>query len=193
MKKSSWITTILILIALITVFVLVIFTRDDEIESGTLHYSQEVTEGTENQESEEELVDDNEPSNEEEEPASSEENYGEVEAGSTEYVIQAGDSLGNIATEFGVTIQELQWWNGIFNPSALNEGATLIVDGPNEQQAQKEEWQWVFEQELFDTYGVTVSEYEDLGDGIYGVYVAEFGTQGDPYVTVDSQTGEITE
>ena len=52
-----------------------------------------------------------------------------------------------------------------------------------------EEWKTTFEASLLENYGVVPDHYEDLGDGIYQVYV-EIDGKAVPYVTVDSNTGE---
>lgn len=46
-----------------------------------------------------------------------------------------------------------------------------------------------FERSLLEDYGVTPDHYEDLGNGIYQVYVKIDGKVV-PYVTVDSATGD---
>ena len=50
-------------------------------------------------------------------------------------------------------------------------------------------WKADLEKSLFENYGVVPKYYEDLGDGIYQVYV-EVGGEVTPLVTVDSATGE---
>lgn len=111
---------------------------------------------------------------------------------SSEHTIGESDTLESVAYQYGVNTEELQGWNGIFDPAELETGMTINTDGPNEEQAQKEEWQIEFEQSLYDNYGVTVSEYEDIGDGYYGVYVNEHDTGDLYYVTVDSNTGDYS-
>ena len=44
-------------------------------------------------------------------------------------------------------------------------------------------------EDLFSKYGVLPECYEDLGDGIYQVYV-EVGGEIVPFVTVNSATGD---
>ena len=44
-------------------------------------------------------------------------------------------------------------------------------------------------EDLFETYGVLPEYYEDLGDGIYQVYV-EVGGEIVPFVAVNSATGD---
>lgn len=56
-------------------------------------------------------------------------------------------------------------------------------------QEEKEAWKIEFEKSLLENYGVTPEYYEDLGDGIYQVYVRIDGKLV-PYVTVDSATGD---
>ena len=50
-------------------------------------------------------------------------------------------------------------------------------------------WKAGFERSLLENYGVTPDHYEDLGNGIYQVYVKIDGKVV-PYVTVDSATGD---
>ena len=45
------------------------------------------------------------------------------------YIVQAGDTLGNIAARFGVTTDELAAANGITNPNLLSEGTQLVIPG----------------------------------------------------------------
>lgn len=194
-NRSVWLTTGLIFL-IVLVFVFVLFGgMEPDFESELLN-SEPQTNETEVDDDEEETTsaeEVTEENDETEEPLQEDPiEETDIEEGTSEYTIQAGDHLEGIADEFGVSMEDLQYWNQLFEPSALNEGATLIVDGPNAEQAQKEEWQWVFEQNLYDTYGVTVEEYEASGDGYYAVYVNEVETQGTPYVTVNSDTGEYS-
>lgn len=53
----------------------------------------------------------------------------------------------------------------------------------------KEAWKIEFEKSLLENYGVTPEYYEDLGNGIYQVYVKIDGKVV-PYVAVDSTTGD---
>lgn len=188
-NRSVWLTTGLIfLIVLVFVFVLLEGAGPD-FEEEILGNDMEQVEQDETEEAntDEEVTEENATASEEEEVEGEE----TVSQGSEEHTIQQGENLAIIAAQYDVTVDDLQYWNGLLNPSALNAGATLIVDGPNAAQAEKEEWQWEFEQQLYDTYGVTVSEYEVLEDGYYGVYVNEVETQG-PYITVNSETGEFS-
>ena len=50
-------------------------------------------------------------------------------------------------------------------------------------------WKTEFEKSLLENYGVTPDHYEDLGDGVYQVYV-EIDGEIVPFVTVDSATGD---
>lgn len=56
-------------------------------------------------------------------------------------------------------------------------------------QEDAEDWKTDFEASLLEQYGVTPDRYEDLGDGVYQVYVTING-ESVPYVTVDSATGD---
>ena len=51
-----------------------------------------------------------------------------------------------------------------------------------------ESWKAAFEKSLWENYNVTPEYYEDLGDGVYQVYVKMDGKTV-PYVCVDSATG----
>ena len=55
--------------------------------------------------------------------------------------------------------------------------------------ANDEAWKTEFEKSLLENYGVTPDHYEDLGDGVYQVYV-EIDGRIVPYVAVDSTTGD---
>ena len=50
-------------------------------------------------------------------------------------------------------------------------------------------WKVEFEKSLMENYGVTPDHYEDLGNGVYQVYV-EIDGKLVPYVAVDSATGD---
>ena len=56
-------------------------------------------------------------------------------------------------------------------------------------QVEKEAWKIEFEKSLLENYGVTPESYEDLGGGVYQVYVRIDGKLV-PYVAVDSATGD---
>lgn len=53
----------------------------------------------------------------------------------------------------------------------------------------REPWKIEFEKSLLENYGVTPDHYEDLGNGVYQVYVVINGSVV-PYVAVDSATGD---
>ena len=71
------------------------------------------------------------------------------------------------------------------------------VDAPTDESptsdadtsANDEAWKTEFEKSLLENYGVTPDHYEDLGDGVYQVYV-EIDGKVVPYVAVDSATGD---
>lgn len=58
-----------------------------------------------------------------------------------------------------------------------------------ENSEESADWKIAFEKSLMDNYQVTVDHYEDLGNGVYQVYVVIDGKIV-PYVTVDSKTGD---
>ena len=66
-----------------------------------------------------------------------------------------------------------------------NESSTEDAD----TSANDEAWKTDFEKSLLENYGVTPDHYEDLGDGVYQVYV-EIDGKVVPYVAVDSATGD---
>ena len=61
-----------------------------------------------------------------------------------------------------------------------------------DESSEDEPWKAALADELFEKYGVLPEYYEDLGDGIYQVYV-EVGGEVVPFGTVDSATGEYHE
>ena len=58
-----------------------------------------------------------------------------------------------------------------------------------DEASQDEAWKEELAETLFENYGVLPEYYEDLGDGIYQVYV-EVGGEIVPFVTVNSATGD---
>ena len=73
-----------------------------------------------------------------------------------------------------------------------NEGNTPANESATEDadtSANDEAWKKEFEKSLLENYGVTPDRYEDLGDGVYQVYV-EIDGKVVPYVAVDSATGD---
>ena len=75
-------------------------------------------------------------------------------------------------------------WNEVVK-SSTNDNSLTNVDEVSEDEAWKED----LEKSLFENYGVIPKYYEDLGAGIYQVYV-EVGGEIVPLVTVDSETGD---
>ena len=73
-----------------------------------------------------------------------------------------------------------------------NEGDAPADENPaadTDTSANDEAWKKEFEKSLLENYGVTPDHYEDLGDGVYQVYV-EIDGKVVPYVAVDSATGD---
>ena len=62
-------------------------------------------------------------------------------------------------------------------------------DLPESAAPSDESWKVDFEKSLWENYNVTPEYYEDLGDGVYQVYVKIDGKTV-PYVCVDSATGD---
>ncbi len=62
-------------------------------------------------------------------------------------------------------------------------------DLPESVASSDESWKTDFEKSLWENYNVAPEYYEDLGDGIYQVYVKMDGKTV-PYVCVDSATGD---
>ena len=58
-----------------------------------------------------------------------------------------------------------------------------------EASAGNDAWKIEFEKSLLENYGVVPDHYEDLGGGVYQVYV-EIDGKIVPYVAVDSATGD---
>ena len=74
----------------------------------------------------------------------------------------------------------------------LNGGDAPADENPAadaDTSANDEAWKTEFEKSLLENYGVTPDHYEDLGDGVYQVYV-EIDGKVVPYVAVDSATGD---
>ena len=75
-------------------------------------------------------------------------------------------------------------------PPVVTEAPAVESAAPVEAPASDvEPWKVEFEKSQFENYGVTPEYYEDLGDGIYQVYVKIDGKLV-PYVAVDSATGD---
>ena len=68
-------------------------------------------------------------------------------------------------------------------PSAESE------DFPESAASSDESWKIDFEKSLWENYNVTPEYYEDLGNGVYQVYV-KIDSKVVPYVAVDSATGD---
>ena len=79
------------------------------------------------------------------------------------------------------------------NEDSSTHGDEVSEDEPAptgaEEAPEEEPWKAALAEDLFEKYGVLPEYYEDLGDGIYQVYV-EVGGEAVPFVTVDSATGD---
>ena len=58
------------------------------------------------------------------------ERAGQQGAQEQEYTIQPGDTLGAIAEQFGVSIEDLAAANDITNPDLIQPGDTLTIPSP---------------------------------------------------------------
>ena len=75
-------------------------------------------------------------------------------------------------------------WNEVVK-SSTNDNSSTNMDEVSEDEAWKED----LEKSLFENYGLIPKYYEDLGDGIYQVYM-EVGGEVVLLVKVDSETGD---
>lgn len=81
------------------------------------------------------------------------------------------------------------------SPAEPTEPVTTVQETTGEEkpnwqkEAEDAPWKAALAEDLFQKYGVLPEYYEDLGDGIYQVYV-EVGGEIVPFVTVNSATGE---
>ena len=69
------------------------------------------------------------------------------------------------------------------------EETGLAIPSNWEKATQDEPWKVTLAEDLFQKYGVVPEYYEDLGNGIYQVYV-EIGGKLVPFVAVNSATGD---
>ena len=74
-------------------------------------------------------------------------------------------------------------------PTEESTTAVETVPAAETTASTEEMWKIEFEKSLLENYGVTPEYYEDLGDGVYQVYVKIDGKIV-PYVAVDSATGD---
>lgn len=73
--------------------------------------------------------------------------------------------------------------------TTVDDETTTTDTADADKNNQDESWKKAFEKSLLENYNVVPESYEDLGNGIYQVYVKIDGKTV-PYVTVDSATGE---
>jgi hypothetical protein len=90
---------------------------------------------------------------------------------------------GEMLESTGCENVEITWASDPIEPiEAIMQAAGL-------RSADQEAWKIAFEKSLFENYGAKPHHYEDLGDGVYQVYV-EIDGKIVPYVAVDSKTGD---
>ncbi len=77
----------------------------------------------------------------------------------------------------------------VFGTKSDKAGSDETSSNNSDEASNDDAWKEELEKRLFEEYGVIPEYYEDLGNGIYQVYV-EVGGEVIPFVTVDSATGE---
>ena len=105
----------------------------------------------------------------------------------------------HITEENGVAVLEMNYqdmtvyWAYGDQEDTPTQGNEVPEDGsvPSgaEEAPAEAPWKTALAEDLFEKYGVLPEYYEDLGNGIYQVYV-EVGGEVVPFVTVDSATGD---
>lgn len=63
-----------------------------------------------------------------------------VQTDGTTYIVQAGDTLSEIAQRFGTTYQHLAAINGISNPDIIHVGDRIVIDGVVSPQSSDDEY-----------------------------------------------------
>ena len=95
-----------------------------------------------------------------------------------------------ITTEVGTTGLEMDYPDmTIYWVYGDQEETTNTVPSSWEKATEDEPWKAALAEDLLEKYGVLPKYYEDLGDGIYQVYV-ELGGEIVPFVAVNSATGD---
>ena len=105
-----------------------------------------------------------------------------------EQIPQNWDML--ITSENGTTGLEMAYQDmTIYWVYGDREETGLAVPSNREKATEDEPWKAALAEDLFQKYGVVPEYYEDLGNGIYQVYV-EIGGELVPFVAVNSATGD---
>lgn len=95
-----------------------------------------------------------------------------------------------IISENGTTGLEMTYQDiSIYWVYGDQEDTGLAVPSNWEKATEDEPWKAALAEDLFQKYGVVPEYYEDLGNGIYQVYV-EIGGELVPFVAVNSATGD---
>lgn len=95
-----------------------------------------------------------------------------------------------ITSENGTTGLEMAYQDmTIYWVYGDQEDTGLAIPSNWEKATQDEPWKVTLAEDLFQKYGVVPEYYEDLGNGIYQVYV-EIGGELVPFVAVNSATGD---
>ena len=101
------------------------------------------------------------------------EQQNDVETSANEYPAASGDAVSDSKP---------------VSTDAENAPEEDSEDG-SEEDSEEAPWQTALAEDLLDKYGVLPEHYEDLGDGIYQVYV-EIGGEIVPFVAVNAATGD---
>ena len=95
-----------------------------------------------------------------------------------------------ITSENGVAVLEMDYPDRtIYWMYGDNGDDEAAAPANREEATQDEPWKVALAEDLLAKYGVVPKYYEDLGDGIYQVYV-EIGGETVPFVAVNSATGD---
>ena len=82
-----------------------------------------------------------------------------VQSSDTTYIVQAGDTLSEIAQRFGTTYQHLAAINGISNPDIIHVGDRIVIDGIVSAQSSDDEYYTIQPGDtlsgIASTYGTT--------------------------------------
>lgn len=88
---------------------------------------------------------------------------------SSTYIVQSGDTLSEIASEFGTTVQYLTRINGISNPNLIYPGEVLKIESSGVSKQSSEDTTYTVKSgdtlsEIADKFGTTVSKLVSLND-----------------------------
>ena len=101
------------------------------------------------------------------------------------------ESAGLSPEQFSLSDSASDIFNTIMEAAGINQNNMDSEESEpvDESTVEAKGWKEEFEKSLLENYDVTVDHYEDIGDGVYQVYV-EIDGKVVPYVAVDSKTGD---